>query len=93
MENDHYLKQAYKLKTSSDTLNLYENWADSYEQTLATYGYVTPKRCAEALSRHLTDITAPILDIGCGTGLSGLALKNAGFLVNRWYRCICNNAR
>ena len=79
MENDHYLKQAYKLKTSSDTLNLYENWADSYEQTLAIYGYVTPKRCAEALLRHLTDITAPILDIGCGTGLSGLALKNAGF--------------
>lgn len=79
MENDHYLKQAYQLKTSSDTLNLYENWADSYEQTLAIYGYVTPKRCAEALLRHLTDITAPILDIGCGTGLSGLALKNAGF--------------
>ena len=80
MENDHYLKQAYTLKTEADTLNLYENWADSYERTLADHGYVTPKRCAEALSRHLTDITAPILDIGCGTGLSGLALKNAGFL-------------
>ena len=47
MENDHYLKQAYTLKTEADTLNLYENWADSYERTLADHGYVTPKRCAE----------------------------------------------
>ena len=38
MENDHYLKQAYKLKTEADTLNLYENWADSYERTLADHG-------------------------------------------------------
>ena len=62
MENDYYLKQAYKLKTEADTLNLYENWADSYERTLADQGYVTPKRCAEALSIIVADTSVPSID-------------------------------
>ena len=54
------------------------------------HGYATPKRCVEALLRHLTDITAPILDIGCGTAFLDLHLKMLAF-PNRWYRCVCNN--
>lgn len=79
MTDDRYLKQAYQLKTTDDTLSLYEGWADSYDETLRKHGYVTPQRCAAALSRHLDDPNAPVLDIGCGTGLSGLALQDAGF--------------
>lgn len=79
MTDDRFLKQAYTLKTTDDTLTLYEGWADSYEETLRAHGYVTPQRCVEALSRHFAETDAPILDIGCGTGLSGLALRLAGF--------------
>ena len=79
MADDRFLKQAYQLKTTDDTANLYEGWADSYDETLREHGYVTPQRCAAALSRHLHNYDAPVLDIGCGTGLSGLALKEAGF--------------
>ena len=79
MTDDRFLKQAYTLKTTDDTLTLYEGWADSYEKTLRAHGYVTPQRCAEALSHHFAETDAPILDIGCGTGLSGLALRLAGF--------------
>ena len=79
MADDRYLKQAYKLKTTEDTLDLYQGWADSYDEALRDHGYVTPQRCAKALTRHLDDHAAPVLDIGCGTGLSGLALNKAGF--------------
>lgn len=79
MADDRYLKQAYQLKTTDDTLSLYEGWADSYDETLREHGYVTPQRCVAALSRHFDNHNAPVLDIGCGTGLSGLALQDAGF--------------
>lgn len=46
---------------------------------MAENGYVTPDRCAKALARFSQNMSAPILDFGCGTGLSGLALKLAGF--------------
>ena len=42
-------------------------------------GYVTPHRCAKALSLYAKDKTLPLLDIGCGTGLSGSAFKFEGF--------------
>jgi hypothetical protein len=42
-------------------------------------GYATPARLAEALAAHVPDRTAPLLDFGCGTGLSGQALRAAGF--------------
>ena len=33
MADDRFLKQAYRLKTTDDTLNLYQGWAGSYEAT------------------------------------------------------------
>ncbi|MEP2530564.1 methyltransferase domain-containing protein [Shimia sp.] len=57
----------------------YDDWAASYEAEVSENGYVTPGRCAKALAKFLTDRAAPILDFGCGTGLSGLALRTQGF--------------
>ncbi len=58
---------------------LYDDWAASYDEDLEISGYATPKRVAEALAEHLTDRDTPILDFGCGTGMSGRALTDAGF--------------
>ena len=44
-----------------------------------TQGYATPDRAAATLAEFLDDKDLPIFDIGCGTGLSGAALKQAGF--------------
>lgn len=57
---------------------LYDSWAASYDAEIRENGYATPGRCAEALARFMSDPTAPVLDFGCGTGLSGLALTLAG---------------
>lgn len=74
-----FLDKAYQARDAASTRALYDDWAASYEAEVAENGYATPARCAAALKSFSDDLTAPILDFGCGTGLSGLALKLAGF--------------
>lgn len=62
-----------------ETMQVYTDWAASYDADLASGGYHTPLRLAQALRRHLPP-QARILDFGCGTGLSGAALRAAGFI-------------
>ena len=75
----NFLDKAYTARTADETRALYDDWSASYEAEVGKNGYATPARCAEALAAHSDDLTAPVLDFGCGTGLSGLALKLAGF--------------
>ena len=74
-----YFSRVYELETVSETLALYSKWAKTYTEDITASGYVTPKRCAEALARHASDLAIPVLDVGCGTGISGAALRDAGF--------------
>lgn len=76
-----FLSQVYREQSSDQVRALYDDWAASYEAEIAENGYVTPARCAAALLAAGTDPALPVLDFGCGTGLSGLALKLAGFEV------------
>ena len=76
-----FLDKAYEARDAASTRVLYDDWAASYEAEVGQNGYETPGRCAAALKAHTADLSAPILDFGCGTGLSGLALKLAGFAV------------
>lgn len=78
---DTYLDKAYGLETPEDTQALYRDWAATYDAEIAENGYATPGRVAQALHAHVADPSAPVLDFGCGTGLSGLALKLQGFSV------------
>jgi len=57
---------------------LYDNWADDYDTTLAEWGYEAAAVVAAYL-RDLVPADAFVLDAGCGTGLSGQALWEAGF--------------
>jgi len=79
MSDKKFLSQVYDLATPDQTRALYDDWSASYDAEIAENGYATPARVAEALARHLPDRSAPILDFGCGTGLSGLALRAEGF--------------
>jgi len=76
-----YLDKAYTERDADDTRALYDDWAASYEAEVSENGYATPARCAQALAEFTTDLTEPLLDFGCGTGLAGLAFKMAGFAV------------
>jgi predicted TPR repeat methyltransferase len=78
---DKYLDKAYEARDADGTRALYDSWSASYEAEIGENGYATPGRCAEALAKHAPNKSTPLLDFGCGTGLSGLAFKLAGFEV------------
>lgn len=79
MADKKFLNDVYELKTVADTRALYDDWSTTYDEEVGDKGYVTPTRIASALSANLPNKNAPILDFGCGTGVSGAALKEAGF--------------
>ena len=74
-----YLDKIYSAD-STDLRPFYDQWAQSYDQEVGENGYITPLRIAEALARHVKDLSIPILDYGCGTGISGQAFQEAGFV-------------
>lgn len=72
-------KNLWKPRSVEDTQKIYADWASTYEADVTRMAYATPTRVANALLKHLPDYSAPILDFGCGTGLSGLALARVGY--------------
>ncbi|MFN3211366.1 MAG: class I SAM-dependent DNA methyltransferase, partial [Roseovarius sp.] len=76
---ENFLDKVYDAGDPEETRALYDAWAASYDTEIAANGYATPGRVADALFRFNKSPEAPVLDYGCGTGLSGLALKLAGF--------------
>ena len=77
--SEGFLGTAYDLETGEQTLDHYQRWAETYDQEVGVdNGYAQPARCAATLAR----VAGPydhVLDVGCGTGLSGVALRDAGF--------------
>jgi len=79
MADKDFLKGAYVDRSDDETQALYDDWAQQYDRDMDRNDYAQPRRCAQALLNLTEDRNAPVLDVGCGTGLSGLALKAAGF--------------
>ena len=74
-----FLGNAYSSRTAEEVGDYYDQWAEVYDEELTENSYQQPRRCAMELARHLNDRSARILDVGCGTGLSGIALSEAGY--------------
>lgn len=79
--SDKFFKDTYGSKSPQDTQAHYQKWAATYEDSVAEQGYATPGRVAKALWSKRPETQTPILDYGCGTGLSGIALRSVGFEV------------
>lgn len=74
-----FLDRAYDLDTAEKTRAFYRDWAASYDEEVRASGYASPARTAAAMAETAGDLAAPFLDLGCGTGLSGEAFREAGF--------------
>ena len=70
---------AYALETPEDNVELYKKWAGTYDTDFAqAEGYVLYLHVAEQLLRRQTQFQGAVLDVGCGTGLVGAALRLGG---------------
>ncbi|KAI0099166.1 S-adenosyl-L-methionine-dependent methyltransferase [Nemania sp. FL0031] len=68
-------------RTREDLLELYSQWADTYDTDLRTgtqYNYVAPFVVAEIAFKFGHQAQGMVLDAGCGTGLVGAALAESG---------------
>lgn len=80
------VKKALALGGDAERIkDYYRDWAHSYDADVDAENYRAPQITA-ALARlmHLSYLDVPrkalkVMDAGCGTGLSGVALKEAGF--------------
>tara|TARA_R110000782_G_scaffold87620_1_gene169601 strand:+ start:336 stop:1007 length:672 start_codon:yes stop_codon:yes gene_type:complete len=57
----------------------YDKWAESYDADLPKMGYDAPVHAAAIMVAQDIAFDAPILDAGCGTGLTGQELARAGY--------------
>lgn len=84
-DKDPALQRAYALDGPQAVRDLYSDWAGSYEaDTVGRFGYVAPRIASQHFVDHfesleVADRTQPVIDVGCGTGLVGTALAEAGF--------------
>ena len=75
------LQWVYSLKSPDEAIDLYRDWAGSYNQQLELgLRYVVPAVIAQMLSVAEPDHTVRVVDVGCGTGLVGVSLSKLGFV-------------
>ena len=74
------LDEAYAVKTPEDNRRLYAKWAATYESSFVdAKQYRYPKAISEVFNEHVpldSDEVARVIDIGCGTGLTGMYLSH-----------------
>lgn len=79
---EQLLARAYALRGNDpeETLRLYSDWAETYDQTmLGGLSYSSPQRVAALAAVTEQRRNARILDVGCGTGLLASCLRARGF--------------
>jgi len=73
------LHRAYIAKNPQETAEVYDDWADEYEQHMKNVGYTHPAVVAGMVSRHVGPTDEKVLDAGAGTGVLGEILSALGF--------------
>ncbi|MEM9778024.1 MAG: class I SAM-dependent methyltransferase [Chloroflexota bacterium] len=66
-------------KDNGETRDIYADWAASYDTDLDGFGYVAPQTGVKLLVDLVPNKSAALFDVGCGTGLVGQKLAQAGF--------------
>ena len=75
----NFFDSVYQLGGPEETRDFYDRWSNQYDADVTKEGYATPARAARLLANHAVGMEEPILDFGCGTGISGEALRAVGF--------------
>tara|TARA_B100000686_G_C16550083_1_gene842078 strand:- start:125 stop:748 length:624 start_codon:yes stop_codon:yes gene_type:complete len=70
----------YRLKTTKDIMQHYDQWGNKYEQDMVDWNYTGPKETVNIFKKYFTSKSIKIFDAGCGTGLVGVELKKFGYV-------------
>ncbi|MRX36212.1 class I SAM-dependent methyltransferase [Aminobacter sp. NyZ550] len=73
------LDMVYAAETEMQLAAAYAAWANGYDTETAALGYCLPFVIAAWVARHVPKGEGPLLDAGCGTGLSGPYLQALGY--------------
>ncbi len=73
------LNQVYAARNETELAAAYAAWSNGYDRETAALGYCLPFMIAAWVARHVPPDTGPLLDAGCGTGLSGPYLAALGY--------------
>lgn len=73
------LDMVYAAETETELTAAYAAWANGYDMETAALGYCLPFVIAAWVARYVPKGAGPLLDAGCGTGLSGPYLQALGF--------------
>ena len=73
------LEIAYSVETPDDSRNLYRRWANTYDEGfIEATGYVYHDNVVHAFLDAGGAAGGAIADVGCGTGVVGVALGDLG---------------
>lgn len=73
------LEQVYAASSTEELAAAYAEWANDYDEDTARRGYCLPFLITAWVARYLPKGKGPLLDAGCGTGLSGPYLRALGY--------------
>jgi predicted TPR repeat methyltransferase len=65
-------------QNDEEVTDYYNNWAKTYDDSVRSWNYEAPEYATRLLLKY-GGIDGPICDAGCGSGLTGEALKAGGF--------------
>ena len=79
-KNKDNLLGVYKSQNEDELIGAYKYWALLYDKDNDdVLGTVSQPNSVKIFHEYLKDSKLKIIDVGCGTGLVGLELKNLGF--------------
>jgi len=69
-----------KYRSENNMVEFYEIYAEEYDKAMNPTGYIgIQEHVANLLKEYVSDEKALVVDVGCGTGTSGVYLKKAGY--------------
>ena len=79
----HSRDGAYQLTDSDSHRAYYDSWSPSYNSDFADpSGYILPQQLVPKFLERAGPEDSPVLDIGCGTGLVGMAFADSGITID-----------
>ena len=72
------LEKVYAARAADELADAYALWSADYDRETLSLGYCLPFLITGFIARHVRQEEGPLLDAGCGTGLTGPCLQATG---------------